>query len=86
MDATRKRFGKDKPPEWFEKKKEIKSNLIWRNYYQWILSPDPGDRASAEEVGQLARSGVRGYGLPIGAGSGSGPYTTTMQVASCTPT
>lgn len=55
MDATRKRFGKDKPPEWFEKKRKSNPNLIWRNYYQWILSPDPRDRASAEEVGQLAQ-------------------------------
>lgn len=55
MDATRKRFGKDKPPEWFEKKRKSNPNLIWRNYYQWILSPDPRDHASAEEVGQLAQ-------------------------------
>lgn len=55
MDATRKRFGKDKPPEWFEKKRKSNQNLIWRNYYQWILSPDPRDHASAEEVGQLAQ-------------------------------
>lgn len=55
MDATRKRFGKDKPPEWFEKKRKLNPDLIWRNYYQWVLSPDPRDRASAEEVGQLAQ-------------------------------
>lgn len=55
MDATRKRFGKDKPPEWFEKKRKSNPGLVWRNYYQWVLSPDPRDRASAEEVGQLAQ-------------------------------
>lgn len=55
MDATRKRFGKDKPPEWFEKKRKSNPDLVWRNYYQWVLSPDPRDRASAEEVGQLAQ-------------------------------
>lgn len=55
MDATRKRFGKDKPPEWFENKRRSNPDLVWRNYYQWVLSPDPRDRASAEEVGQLAQ-------------------------------
>lgn len=55
MDATRKRFGKDKPPEWFERKRKSNPDLVWRNYYQWVLSPDPRDRASAEEVGQLAQ-------------------------------
>ncbi len=55
MDATRKRFGKDKPPEWFERKRKENPDLVWRNYYQWVLSPDPRDRASAEEVGQLAQ-------------------------------
>ena len=78
MDATRKRFGKDKPPEWFQKKRKSNPDLIWRNYYQWILSPDPRDRSP--------RSGVRGYGLPIGAGSGSGLSMTTTQVVSCTRT
>lgn len=55
MDATRKRFGKDRPPEWFERKRQSNPDLVWRNYYQWVLSPDPKDRASAEEVGQLAQ-------------------------------
>lgn len=55
MDATRKRFGKDKPPAWFENKRRSNPDLVWRNYYQWVLSPDPRDRASAEEVGQLAQ-------------------------------
>lgn len=55
MDATRKRFGKDRPPEWFENKRRSNPDLVWRNYYQWVLSPDPRDRASAEEVGQLAQ-------------------------------
>ena len=65
MDATRKRFGKDKPPEWFEKKRKSNPNLIWRNYYQWILSPDPRDRASAEEVGQLAQGMACRSGLAV---------------------
>ena len=32
MDATRKRFGKDKPPEWFERKRNSNPDLVWRNY------------------------------------------------------
>lgn len=40
MDATRKRFGRQ-PPEWFEKKRKSNPILMWRNYYQWVLLPDP---------------------------------------------
>ena len=32
MDATRKRFGKDKPPEWFENKRRSNPDLVWRCY------------------------------------------------------
>ena len=85
MDATRKRFGKDKPPEWFEKKEnqiQISSGETTINGFCHLT---PGTALQHRRLASSPRSGVRGYGLPIGAGSGSGPCTTTTQAASCTP-
>lgn len=55
MDATRRRWGKDRPPGWFVEKMRRDPGLKWRSYYHWVLSPAAEDRAGAEEVAQMAR-------------------------------
>lgn len=60
MDRTRERWGKDVPPQSFRKRQdraraEGKSVPVWRNYYHFVISPDPEDHASVEEVLDLAR-------------------------------
>lgn len=55
MRVTRESWGKDKPTEAFEEKMARDPNLKWRNYYHWVISPAPDDRASAEEVAEVSR-------------------------------
>lgn len=55
MWKTQHKWGKDKPSEEFEKKMARDPDLKWRTYYHWTISPAPDDRASAEEVAQVAR-------------------------------
>jgi len=54
MDETRRRWGKDEPPEWFKERMKENPKLKWRNYYHYIISPDPRDRPSPETVAAVA--------------------------------
>lgn len=57
MEATRKEWHKDTMPEWFVARYGSKQEASkhWRDYYQFIISPDPRDHASAKDVAELTR-------------------------------
>ncbi len=59
MDATRRRWGKDRPPAWFRERMGRDPNLKWRSYYHWVLSPAAEDRAGAAEVAEMAEEWLR---------------------------
>ncbi len=59
MDATRKKWGKDKPPAYFIAKMRKDPSLRWRSYYHWVLSPAAEDRAGAAEVAEMAEEWLR---------------------------
>lgn len=54
MEQTRRMWGKDRPPAWFERKQAADPSLAWRSYYHFVISPAPEDHVGAREVGQIA--------------------------------
>ena len=54
MEQTRRMWGKDRPPAWFERRQAAEPSLAWRSYYHFVISPAPEDHVGAREVGQIA--------------------------------
>lgn len=55
MEQTRRMWGKERPPAWFERKQAADPSLAWRSYYHFVISPAPEDHVGAREVGQIAK-------------------------------
>lgn len=57
MEATRKKWRKDVMPQWFIDRygSAEEAGRHWRDYTQFIISPDPRDNANAKDVAELAR-------------------------------
>lgn len=59
MDATRKRWNKDRPSDSFKRKREKNPDLKWRSYYHFVISPAKEDHVGADEMAEIAETWCR---------------------------